>query len=108
MKRKKRLLPSQREKATSEMIKFGLWQDKKQVNENMNALDRESLKRSALKAQLDFRRIVLEQTISDKKLIITEAQNLKALITQKNLLQICVKNWKKPMSLILKTRVTVI
>lgn len=57
-----------KEKYTSDMIAFGLWQSPTQARERLNMINKESEKREALKAQLNFRRHVLLQPVSDKKL----------------------------------------
>jgi regulator of protease activity HflC (stomatin/prohibitin superfamily) len=49
------------ENCTSDMIESGLWQTEQEVERQVNALKTKTLKVKALKAQLNFRRKVLEQ-----------------------------------------------
>ena len=57
-----------KEKYTSEMITFGLWQSTEQVSQRLDMLKSEGERKEALKAQLNFRKHVLQQPVSDKKL----------------------------------------
>jgi len=49
------------ENCTSEMIEFGLWQSEEEVDRQVSDLKTKTLRMRALKAQLNFRRKVLQQ-----------------------------------------------
>ena len=51
----------QKEKITSDMIHYGLWQSVEDVDKHLQEATSESKKREALKAQLRFRKTVLQQ-----------------------------------------------
>ena len=49
------------ESYTSKIIEFGLWQSEEQIKDNLSIFKRKSHKKESLKAQLNFRRYVLQQ-----------------------------------------------
>lgn len=51
----------EKERITSDMIKYGLWQSESDVNEGLQLAKTETQKRQSLKAQLRFRKTVLQQ-----------------------------------------------
>ena len=50
-----------KEKIVSEIISYGLWQSIEQMNSCLNGIGSETQKRVAIKAQLRFRKVVLQQ-----------------------------------------------
>ena len=62
----KRLL-LQREKITSDMIQYGLWQSVEDIEKHLKILKSETQKRDALKIQLRFRKTVLQQVYPENK-----------------------------------------
>lgn len=65
MKRKERLY-KKREKQTSDIIYYGLWQNNKTLEQMLQSIHKVSEKRKALVAQLRFRQTVLKQVVKDK------------------------------------------
>ena len=63
---KQRLL-LEKEKITTDMIQYGLWQSENDVNEGLKLVKSEIQKRQSLKAQLRFRKTVLQQTYNADK-----------------------------------------
>lgn len=57
-----------KEKITSELTNYGLWVSSIQVDSNLRALKSETQKRKALKAQLRFRKKVLQQQHPDNSI----------------------------------------
>ena len=55
----------QKEKLTGDVVKLGLWQSSKDVDAGLQLLRPETSKREAIKAQLKFRKTVLEQKYKD-------------------------------------------
>ena len=55
------------EKITTDMIQYGLWQTEADVNEGLKIAKSETQKRQSLKAQLRFRKTVLQQTYDSDK-----------------------------------------
>lgn len=60
-----RKLVEMKEKITSELLGYGLWVSSEQVQSNLSAMKTETQKRTALKAQLRFRKTVLQQEYTD-------------------------------------------
>ncbi len=60
-----RKLVQTKEKITSEIINYGLWQSLSQVDHSLEGLKSETQKRAALKTQLRFRKVVLQQDAPD-------------------------------------------
>ncbi len=56
---------SMKEKITSDLTEYGLWITTHQVHSHLSAMKSETRKRIALKAQLRFRKTVLQQTTTD-------------------------------------------
>ena len=56
----------QREKLTQDIIEYGLWQISDDISRGLSQLRSNSAKVKAIKAQLDFRKLVLEQTHPEK------------------------------------------
>lgn len=56
----------EKEKLTNEVLKYGLWQSEKEVQDGLGKLQSMSLKIAALKVQFDFRKKVLQQKHPDK------------------------------------------
>lgn len=63
---KQRLL-LEKERITTDMIQYGLWQSEADVNEGLKLAKSETQKRQSLKAQLRFRKTVLQQTYNADK-----------------------------------------
>ena len=63
---KQRLL-LEKEKITTDMIQYGLWQSEADVNEGLKLAKSETQKRQSLKVQLRFRKTVLQQTYDADK-----------------------------------------
>ena len=70
LQRKEQSLLLEKEKLTSEIVIAGLWQTPAQVEAGLSQLKSETAKREALKAQLKFRKTVLQQKHSDKAVYI--------------------------------------
>ena len=66
LKRKRQQAVKEKEKATAAMMEYGLWQTEDQVKENLAKFKSKTAKTKALKAQLYFRKKVLEQTYPEK------------------------------------------
>lgn len=64
VKRKERLY-KKREKQTSEIIYYGLWQNNTTMEQMLQSISKVSEKRKALVAQLRFRSNVLKQVLKD-------------------------------------------
>ena len=60
----------EKERLTENILMYGLWQSKEQVNEQLSKLKTKKEKVKALKAQLDFRKKVLEQTHTEKDIFL--------------------------------------
>lgn len=60
-----RKLIETKEKITAELLDHGLWVSSEQVDSNLSAMKTETQKRTALKAQLRFRKTVLQQQPTD-------------------------------------------
>ena len=60
-----RKLVEVKEKLTTEIINYGLWQSKAQANSYLEGMQSETQKRAAVKAQLRFRKTVLQQEAPD-------------------------------------------
>ena len=58
----------QKEKLTKEIVQYGLWQTQQDIREGMAKQKSKTAKLCALKAQMNFRKRVLEQNHSDKTL----------------------------------------
>lgn len=54
-----------KEKLTAEIISYGLWQSVEQVDSGLHSITSETQKRAALKVQLRFRKVVLQQEAED-------------------------------------------
>jgi len=65
----------EKEKLTESILMYGLWQSREQVNEELSKIKTKKEKLKALKAQLDFRKKVLEQTHSEKDLFFITKQS---------------------------------
>ncbi len=79
-----------REKITSEMINYGLWQSIDQVDSNLTGMS-ETQKRSALKAQLRFRKTVLQQQAPEEsvyKFSLKEKGQLNSKLLRDNLVKL--------------------
>ena len=63
---KQRLL-LEKERITTDMIQYGLWQSETDVNEGLERAKSETQKRQSLKAQLRFRKTVLQQMYNSDK-----------------------------------------
>lgn len=57
----------EKERITTDMIQYGLWQSETDVNEGLKIAKSETQKRQSLKAQLRFRKTVLKQTYDADK-----------------------------------------
>ena len=62
-----RRLLLEKERITSDMIHYGLWQSEEDVDEGLKLAKSETQKRQSLKAQLRFRKTVLQQTYDADK-----------------------------------------
>ena len=58
----------QKEKLTNDMLYYGLWQSKDEVSDHMSCISSKTEKLKAIKTQINFRKIVLEQPVKDKKI----------------------------------------
>ena len=65
----------EKETLTENILIYGLWQSKEQVNEQLRKLKTKKEKIKALKVQLDFRKKVLEQTHYDKEIFFITKQS---------------------------------
>ena len=63
----KKLLET-KEKITTEIINYGLWQSNSQIDCGLELLTSETQKKTALKAQIRFRKVVLQQSVLDESL----------------------------------------
>ena len=80
-----------KEKITSELTEYGLWVSAAEVNRHVNALKSETKKRKALKAQLRFRKKVLQQQHQDESVFAfssKEKGQFTSTILCENLLQL--------------------
>ena len=57
----------QKEKITSDMVQYGLWQSVEDIEKHLNKVKSETQKREALKIQLRFRKTVLQQVYPANK-----------------------------------------
>ena len=65
----------EKERLTENILMYGLWQSKEQVNKQLSKLKTKKEKVKALKAQLDFRKKVLEQTHTEKDIFFITKQS---------------------------------
>ena len=65
----------EKEQLTQNIVMYGLWQSREQVDEKLGAIKTEKDKVKALKVQLDFRKKVLEQSHSDKDIFFITKQS---------------------------------
>ena len=82
----------EKEDITSKMIFYGLWQSDKEVEDKLNEIPTIKEKLLALKSQINFRKVVLEQPVSNKALfsfsskaegtynVVRLKENVKALV----------------------------
>lgn len=73
LKKKKLKTLQRKENMTNDILYFGLWQSSDDVSQHLSEFQTKSEKIRALKAQLNFRKNVLKQKTSDKKLYIFSA-----------------------------------
>ena len=66
LQRKEQRLLLEKERLTSEIVMAGLWQTSEQVEAGLSQLKSKTAKSEALKAQLKFRKTVLQQKHSEK------------------------------------------
>ena len=57
-----------KEDLTNQMINYGLWQSVSEIEKQLLKIQTKSEKTTALKTQLNFRKIVLNQPVEDPKL----------------------------------------
>ena len=69
-----------KERLTENILMYGLWQSKEQVNEQLSKLKTKKEKVKALKAQLDFCKKVLEQTHTEKDIFFITKQSKQLLV----------------------------
>ena len=62
----------EKEELVQMILRYGLWQSKRQVQEELLKLKSKKEKVAALKLQLDFRKKVLEQKHADKTLFLLQ------------------------------------
>ena len=81
---KQRLL-QEKERITTDMIQYGLWQSDIDVDEGLKRARSETQKRQSLKAQLRFRKCVLEQSYESDKDIYKFSTKQKGQLNSKQL-----------------------
>ena len=72
----------EKEELAQEIMKYGLWQSKDQVQEEISKLRTKKEKIAALKLQLDFRKKVLEQKHADKALFFITKSKKQLTVTE--------------------------
>ena len=81
---KQRLL-QEKERITTDLIQYGLWQSELDVDEGLKRARSETQKRQSLKAQLRFRKCVLEQSYESDKDIYKFSTKQKGQLNSKQL-----------------------
>lgn len=75
LKKKKENMYKKKAKQTSQVIYYGLWQAVSTVDEVLNSIPKVTEKRKALVAQLQFRKNVLKQFVTDKSIFNATAKS---------------------------------